>query len=46
MVHLHQGGEPLDLPAADTSSRLQIQATASYLMLQACKLQQQLCNTI
>jgi hypothetical protein len=46
MVHLRQGGEPFDLPAADTSSRLQVKATGSDLMLQACKLQKQLCNTI
>jgi hypothetical protein len=46
MVHLRQVGEPVDFTAAGISSRLQVKATASDLMLQACKLQKQLCNTI
>jgi hypothetical protein len=46
MVHLRQGGEPVDFTATGISSRLQVKATASDLMLQACKLQKQLCNTI
>jgi hypothetical protein len=39
MGHLRQGCDPVDLAAADTSSRLQVKATGSYLLLQASKLQ-------
>jgi hypothetical protein len=46
MVHLHQVGEPLDLPAADTSSRLQVKAAASYLVLQVGQLHLQLGDAI